>query len=88
MGGYTIDVKTYINAHNLPLETDRQRKSNILVLARYLEKEDLAVLIGWEYAYVMRKCPKRKFRKDGPINHYKAAGQLRPLDELKLVLGE
>lgn len=80
IGILTIDIKTARLAYNLLRERNKPH-ANVLVLARYIEKDSNIVFLGWEFDHVMLQQPYKDFGY-GIINHYKAVELLKPMDKL------
>lgn len=77
---FTVDVKCFRKAYNLLVEQDKV-VADIYVLAQFRDDPMGAELIGWEYGAALRRAPVRDFGY-GKINHYIAAEQLRPIEQL------
>lgn len=77
--GHTADVKTARIPTNLFLEVGKPNPANILILARYNDRVEQAILIGWEWSKRLLECPTKDFGK-GVINHYLEATKLRGIE--------
>jgi hypothetical protein len=75
---FTVDVKTARLPYNLLLEVGKP-VVDIYVLAAY--KNGSSTLLGWEWGKNLSVAPKKDFGY-GVINHYIAASNLRPIEEL------
>lgn len=59
--------------------------ADILVLGKYLGGGHVEFM-GWERDEEMVKCPTAQFHPDGPVNYYKLAEELRPMEELAEII--
>lgn len=82
--GETVDFKVARLAYNLLMEVN-QAHADILVLGRYEEhgNQCWVVWLGWEYSFEMLLEPTKRFVAGGPVNHYKHASRLRPIEGIK-----
>lgn len=76
-----IDIKTAAKPKWLFLERDHPTCAQLLVLAGW--RTYWVDFFGWEYVEMMLKCPLGEFGGSRIINHYLAAGLLRPMLELE-----
>jgi len=77
----TIDVKTARKPYNLLLkESEAKRCADIIVLAGI--KENTVWFIGWEHKSLMLLMNRKTFGYK-IMNYYRAASQLRTMDQLK-----
>lgn|SRR5258708_11901480 len=78
----TIDVKTARKPFNLIVEEGKV-KSLIYILYGMVDKP---YPVGWEWGINIKNAPTKDFGY-GVINHYIPAQQLKPVNELLLLLG-
>jgi hypothetical protein len=85
---YTVDVKTARNPARLLVEAGKV-KADIYVLAHFTEVEDeaQATLLGWTSAHVVKSYEPVDTGR-GVINHAVPADKLRPMDELRAMMGK
>lgn len=84
---FTVDVKTSRSADRLLVEAGKV-KADIYVLAWYMdgEEEGEVTLIGWTSAAAVKANEPRDSGR-GIINHVVEASALRPMDELRVMMG-
>lgn len=75
-----VDVKTFRRPFHLIVEPGKVHRADIYVLAGYSDETLRAELLGWEWRQAVERAPVKKF--EGIDNHYIAAGQLRPMEDL------
>lgn len=83
---YTVDVKTARKAGHL-LHEQGKRFADIFVLAEYDEASKTARLVGWEWGIKLRAAPAKDFGY-GVISHYIPRENLRPMSDLKRMMGQ
>lgn len=83
----TVDVKTARNPRNL-LHEQGKSFADIYVLAEYDDDTKTARLLGWAWGTTLRKTTPKDVGGYGVISHYIPRERLRPMSELKSVIGE
>jgi hypothetical protein len=80
---YTVDVKAAAKPWYLIKEQASTKWADIYVLAGYETERRLAKCIGWEWGRKLKAAPVDAERfGHGVANHYIAAAELRPMEEL------
>lgn len=77
-----VDVKTARKPYNLIVERGKVRPNHIYILAQYIDADDRAVLLGWEWGDVVMAAPCKDFGY-GVINHYIPRAKISPMERLK-----
>lgn len=79
---YRVNVKTSKKPYNLVAEPNRSR-ADIYMLAQYFPETKKASIIGWQWASVVYKKPKRTLSLNGVPLHCLPIDELRDIRILK-----
>jgi len=84
VGKFSLDVKTASIPNNLIVEKDK-RHAVILILAGISEDLREITFLGWELSAIMKYMPFKDFGYK-VINHYLNKKDLRPMDQLEIII--
>lgn len=79
---FVVDVKTARKPFNILVEEGKV-KSDIYVIARYIEETSTAELIAWQWGSVLKRIPARDVGGFGIISHAQPTRLARQMSELK-----